>query len=323
MLILWTLFAACSPCEAPSTGGKALSWDGASATFTDAPGDARRVALDAQGVLWAQGDAAISKDGEKTTSLVGASQDLQIVDGRAVFVEIDLQRQVLIHDPADSAGAEIPESGDSYDAAVWGDGEGLHLLRVGDPGGLFLHSYNNGWDLPQELVAGLPQRNWLVAGPGPSWARAYGVDFLVESWDGEAVQEEGTLSGVDFVWALVQDEQGLLFARVGQVEVSEAYVASLSGDCTVRIPDLVAPFSLVPQAQGVLAFGVTSGGEPSTVAVDADCALGSVESVGEAIDAVLYQSVVASDGAYPAVLLQYELGTGAEPFEYEAEPSCL
>lgn len=321
MLILWTLLS-CTPCDAPATGGKALVLEGDQARFVDAAPEARRLAVDGDGVLWTQSAGAIFKDGVQSTALVGASQGLKVVDGRAVFLEIDEDRQVLVHDPADAGGAPIAEAGDSYDAALWGDADGLHVLRVGDPGGLFLHSYNNGWELPFELVPGLPQRNWLVAGPGPSWARAEGVDFVVESWDGEAVVEEGTLSGVDFVWALEQDAQGDLFARVGTVEVSEAYVASLSAGCSVEIPDLVAPFALVPQDLGVLAFGVTSTGEPSTWAVSADCSLGERNAVGTAIDASLHLSAVASDGARPAVLLQYVLGSGSEGFAYEGDPLC-
>lgn len=321
MLILWTLLS-CAPCDAPATGGKALVWDGSAAAFVDAPPDARRLAVDAAGVLWTQSAGAIFKDGEERTALLGASQDLKVVDGRAVFLEIDEDRQVLVHDPADAGGAPIAEAGDSYDAALWGDADGVHVLRVGDPGGLFLHSYNNGWELPFELVPGLPQRNWLIAGPGPSWARAEGVDFLVESWDGEAVVEEGTISGLDFVWALERDGQGALFARVGTLEVSEAHLASLSGDCTVQIPDLVAPYALIAQDAGVLAFGVTSEGEPSTWAVAADCSVGERSTVGAPIDASLYQSVAASEGDQAAVLLQYALDSGSESFAYEGEPLC-
>lgn len=321
MLILWTLLQACSPCEVPATGGKALVWDGVDARFLDAPGSARRVAQDAQGALWTQADGALFKDNQVVGELVGASQDLQIVDGRAVFLEITPEKQVWVHDPADGGGVEIPESGDSYDAALWGDDQGLHVLRVGDPGGLFLHSYAGGWDLPVELVPGLPQRNWLIAGPGPSWARAEGLGFVVESWDGAQAQAVGSLQ-VDFVWALVQDQEGELFARVGGVELAHAQVAHVASGCIAELPELVAPIALVPQAQGVLAFGVTSEGEPSAVAVSADCSLGAREPVGEALDATLYRSVTAQDGPNPVLLLQYEQGTGGEPFTFEEASSC-
>ena len=321
MLILWTILAACSPCEAPSTGGMALIWDGSSATSVDAPGSARRIAQDADGVLWTQGEGAISKDGVESATQVGASQDLRVVDGRAVFLEITPQKQVWVHDPADGGGAEIPQSGDTYDAALWGDAEALHVLRVGDPGGLFLHSYAGGWEAPYELVPGLPQRNWLVVGPGPSWARAEGLGFVVESWDGASLQPEGTLE-VDLLWALVQDEEGELFARVSGVDLSQAQVAHVGSGCLADLPELVAPFALVPQAQGVLALGVTSDGEPSTITVAADCSTGPRQSVGSAIDAPLYQSVTASDGGNPVVLLQYELNQGAAEFEFEADPVC-
>ncbi|MFT5583563.1 MAG: hypothetical protein ACI9VR_001141 [Cognaticolwellia sp.] len=323
MLIMWTIFAGCSPCEVPATGGKALVWDGSSASFQDVSGRARRIARDGDGALWTQADGALFKDGLESTQLVGPSEDLRIVDGRAVFLEINPQRQVWLHDPAGSAGVEIPESGNTYDAGLWGDSEGLHVLRVGDPGGLFLHSYAGGWELPYELVPGLPQRNWLIVGPGPSWARAAGLDFRVEAWDGTEVQSIGTIEGVDFVWALIQDDQGELFARVGSVDLSQALVAHAASGCVVELSELVAPFALVPQEQGVLAFGVTSTGEPSTVAVYSDCSLGARESVGSAIDASLHKSVLAGDGENPVVLLQYEQGSGSETFEFEEEPLCL
>lgn len=320
MLILGLL--ACTPCDDRELGTRALWVVGDAVEWADAPSYSRRAVVDGDGALWTQG-ASVAKDGQVVFELSGESQDLTVVDGQVAFVERLDEGQLRLHYPADATPEDVPPGSKSYAAALWGDAEsGLHLLRNGEPGGTFLRTLaDNTWGEDLEIAADLPERDWLVLGPGPTWARTEGLDFPIERLEGDAVVSVGLLTGVDQVRGIVVDGQGSTFVRVGIDSPQDAWIADPETGCTAQLTDILAPFALQGLEEGAMAWGLSPQGTLLQIPVHANCELGSASEVDSGLDAELYAVTAATDGPTPLLVAEWVAGPDSD-FAYRHGEVC-